>query len=222
MQLDERAKSILVMGFEGSANKIGVGIVRGDGQILTNVRKTYITPPGTGFQPSKTAKHHQQHIIGLTKQACQERPFKTTTTHPRHLKKRMSNLQISQHLLTLGLFFFNFRLMTTQRARMGGPLLSVAIVVRMLSQMWKKPIIPVNHCVGHIEMGRVVTGSQNPVVLYVSGGNTQVIAYSANRYRIFGETIDIAIGNCLHRFARLVNLSNDPSPGYNIEQKAKQ
>eukprot|EP01126_Amoeba_proteus_P067208 TRINITY_DN987_c0_g2_i1.p1 TRINITY_DN987_c0_g2~~TRINITY_DN987_c0_g2_i1.p1 ORF type:complete len:131 (+),score=24.08 TRINITY_DN987_c0_g2_i1:139-531(+) len=101
MQLDERAKSILVMGFEGSANKIGVGIVRGDGQILTNVRKTYITPPGTGFQPSKTAKHHQQHIIGLTKQACQERPFKTTTTHPRHLKKRMSNLQISQHLLTL-------------------------------------------------------------------------------------------------------------------------
>eukprot|EP01126_Amoeba_proteus_P067209 TRINITY_DN987_c0_g2_i10.p1 TRINITY_DN987_c0_g2~~TRINITY_DN987_c0_g2_i10.p1 ORF type:complete len:106 (+),score=14.99 TRINITY_DN987_c0_g2_i10:490-807(+) len=105
---------------------------------------------------------------------------------------------------------------------MGGPLLSVAIVVRMLSQMWKKPIIPVNHCVGHIEMGRVVTGSQNPVVLYVSGGNTQVIAYSANRYRIFGETIDIAIGNCLHRFARLVNLSNDPSPGYNIEQKAKQ
>jgi len=56
--------------------------------------------------------------------------------------------------------------------------------------------------VGHIEMGRLVTGAQNPVVLYVSGGNTQVIAYSDKRYRIFGETIDIAVGNALDRFAR--------------------
>ena len=73
-----------------------------------------------------------------------------------------------------------------------------------------------------IEMGRQVTGAQNPVVLYVSGGNTQVIAYSQQCYRIFGETLDIAVGNCLDRFARVINLSNDPSPGYNIEQMAKQ
>jgi N6-L-threonylcarbamoyladenine synthase len=72
-----------------------------------------------------------------------------------------------------------------------------------------------------IEMGRLVTQADNPVVLYVSGGNSQVIAYSLNRYRIFGETIDIAVGNCLDRFARILNLSNDPSPGYNIEQMAK-
>lgn len=64
--------------------------------------------------------------------------------------------------------------------------------------------------------------SVNPVVLYVSGGNTQVIAYSKQRYRIFGETLDIAVGNCLDRFARVVNLPNDPSPGYNIEQQAKK
>ena len=74
---------------------------------------------------------------------------------------------------------------------------------------------------GHIEMGRIVCGAENPVVLYVSGGNTQVIAYADKRYRIFGETIDIAVGNCLDRFARAIKLSNDPSPGYNIEQLAK-
>jgi N6-L-threonylcarbamoyladenine synthase len=71
-------------------------------------------------------------------------------------------------------------------------------------------------------MGRDITGAQNPVVLYVSGGNTQVIAYSRQCYRIFGETLDIAVGNCLDRFARVINLSNDPSPGYNIEQEAKK
>lgn len=70
-------------------------------------------------------------------------------------------------------------------------------------------------------MGRLITGAKNPTVLYVSGGNTQVIAYSRKRYRIFGETIDIAVGNCLDRFARVLKLSNAPSPGYNIEQMAK-
>lgn len=71
-------------------------------------------------------------------------------------------------------------------------------------------------------MGRLITGARNPTVLYVSGGNTQIIAYYQKRYRIFGETIDIAVGNCLDRFARVLKLSNAPSPGYNIEQMAKQ
>ncbi|KAK7869490.1 hypothetical protein R5R35_002269 [Gryllus longicercus] len=71
-------------------------------------------------------------------------------------------------------------------------------------------------------MGRLITKCNDPTVLYVSGGNTQFIAYSQNRYRIFGETIDIAIGNCLDRFARVLKLSNDPSPGYNIEKMAEK
>lgn len=71
-------------------------------------------------------------------------------------------------------------------------------------------------------MGREITGAENPVVLYVSGGNTQVIAYASQRYRIFGEALDIAVGNCLDRFARTLRISNDPAPGYNIEQMAKK
>ena len=90
---------------------------------------------------------------------------------------------------------------------MGAPLVSVAVVVRTLAQLWKKPIVAVNHCIGHIEMGRLITGARNPIVLYVSGGNTQVIAYSQQRYRIFGETIDIAVGNCLDRFARVLKVN---------------
>ena len=84
--------------------------------------------------------------------------------------------------------------------------MSVAVVARTVAQLWKKPIVAVNHCIGHIEMGRLVTGAVNPTVLYVSGGNTQVIAYLQRRYRIFGETIDIAVGNCLDRFARVLKV----------------
>ena len=105
---------------------------------------------------------------------------------------------------------------------MGAPLVSVAVVARTLAQLLKKPLIAVNHCIGHIEMGRCVTHGFNPTVLYVSGGNTQVIAYSSRRYKIFGETIDIAIGNMIDRVARLFHVSNDPAPGFNIEQLAKQ
>ena len=110
----------------------------------------------------------------------------------------------------------------TKGPGMGAPLVSVAVVARTISQLWNKPLVAVNHCIGHIEMGRLVTGAKNPTVLYVSGGNTQVISYSNKRYHIFGETLDIAVGNCLDRFARLIKLSNDPSPGYNIEQLAKE
>lgn len=104
---------------------------------------------------------------------------------------------------------------------MAAPLSVGALVTRTLARIYKKPIVGVNHCVAHIEMGRLVTKADNPTVLYVSGGNTQVIAYSERRYRIFGETIDMAVGNCLDRFARCIKLSNDPAPGYNIEQLAK-
>lgn len=62
---------VLVIGFEGSANKIGVGIIE-DGKVLSNPRHTFISPPGHGFMPSETAKHHKEHILSLTKQALEE------------------------------------------------------------------------------------------------------------------------------------------------------
>ena len=186
---------MLIMGFEGSANKLGVGIVNEKGEILSNPRVTYITPPGTGFLPRETGEHHRSHILRLTQQALAE--------------AKVSPKDIDCLAYTKG-------------PGMGGPLQNVAVVVRTLSQIWKKPIVAVNHCIGHIEMGRCVTKVLDPIVLYVSGGNTQVLAYSMKRYRIFGETIDIAVGNCIDRFARLLELPNDPAPGYNIEQLAKK
>eukprot|EP00030_Apusomonadida_sp_AF-17_P008051 a846023_108.p1 GENE.a846023_108~~a846023_108.p1 ORF type:complete len:353 (-),score=120.69 a846023_108:13-1014(-) len=183
------------MGFEGSANKLGIGILTSDGLILSNVRHTYITPPGEGFQPSETAAHHREHAIRLVKEALAE--------------AKVTPAEIDVLCYTKG-------------PGMGAPLRSVAVVVRTLAQLWGKPIVAVNHCIAHIEMGRCITGAENPTVLYVSGGNTQVIAYSLRKYRIFGETIDIAVGNVIDRAARLLQLSNDPAPGYNVEQEAKR
>lgn len=59
---------MIALGLEGSANKLGVGILK-DNEILANIRDTYITPPGTGFLPSDTAKHHRDVIVRLIKEA---------------------------------------------------------------------------------------------------------------------------------------------------------
>ncbi|KAJ1531736.1 hypothetical protein ONE63_000399 [Megalurothrips usitatus] len=185
---------VIAIGFEGSANKLGIGIVK-DGVVLSNCRRTYITPPGEGFLPRETAQHHRENALVVLQEALDE------------AKVKPEEIDVVCY---------------TKGPGMGAPLVSTSVVALTVAQLWNKPVIGVNHCIGHIEMGRLITGANNPTVLYVSGGNTQVIAYSRRRYRIFGETIDIAVGNCLDRFARVLKLSNDPSPGYNIEQLAKK
>lgn len=193
------AREYIAIGLEGSANKLGAGIVRhhrnGLVDVLSNPRHTYITPPGSGFLPADTARHHKAWLTKI-------------------IQKALYDAELTMEDVDCICF--------TKGPGMGAPLTAVAMVARTLSLLYNKPLVGVNHCVGHIEMGRLITGAQNPIVLYVSGGNTQVIAYSQQRYRIFGETLDIAVGNCLDRFARVIGLPNDPSPGYNIEQAAKK
>ncbi|KAF5659948.1 glycoprotein endopeptidase kae1 [Fusarium heterosporum] len=190
--------SYIALGCEGSANKLGIGVILHtptETKILSNLRDTFVSPPGTGFLPKDTAAHHRAHFVRLAREALAE--------------ARITPADVDCICYTKG-------------PGMGAPLNSVAVAARALSLLWDRPLVGVNHCVGHIEMGRYITGAENPVVLYVSGGNSQVIAYAEQRYRIFGETLDIAVGNCLDRFARTLEISNDPAPGYNIEQLAKK
>lgn len=102
-----------------------------------------------------------------------------------------------------------------------GPCLrTVATAARAISLSSGVPLIGVNHCIAHIEVGRWMTRAADPVTLYVSGANSQVLAYRAGRYRVFGETLDIGIGNALDKFARSVNLPHPGGP--RIEELAKK
>ena len=168
------------------------------GWVTWTTARTFHSPPGTGFLPQDPAALHRSHFVSLAAAALAE-------------------AEISSPADEIDCVCY------TRGPGMGAPLTSVAVAARALSLLWGgKPLVGVNHCVGHIEMGRVITGAANPVVLYVSGGNTQVIAYAEQRYRIFGETLDIAVGNCIDRFARTLGIPNDPFPGYNVEQLAKK
>jgi N6-L-threonylcarbamoyladenine synthase/protein kinase Bud32 len=106
----------------------------------------------------------------------------------------------------------------SQGPGLGPCLRTVATAARSLALALNVPLVGVNHCVAHVEIGRYATGSQDPVVLYASGANTQVIGYLNGRYRIFGETLDIGIGNALDKFARSKGLPHPGGPA--IEQRA--
>jgi N6-L-threonylcarbamoyladenine synthase/protein kinase Bud32 len=81
-------------------------------------------------------------------------------------------------------------------------------MARALAPFLGVPLVGVNHSIAHIEIGKLKTGACDPVPLYVSGGNTIVSDYDSGRYRIFGETLDIALGNCLDVFARAAGFTH--------------
>lgn len=182
---------MICIGIEGTAEKTGVGIVDSEGNILASQGKQLI-PESGGIHPREAAEHHAASIVPLIKDALSE-----------------ANLDINE-----------IELVAFSRGPGLGPALrTTATAARSLALSLKIPILGVNHCIGHVEIGRLTTGAEDPVSLYVSGGNTQVIAYESERYRIFGETLDIAIGNCLDQFAREVGLGHPGGP--KVEEHAK-
>jgi N6-L-threonylcarbamoyladenine synthase/protein kinase Bud32 len=176
-------EEITCLGIEGTAEKLGVGIVSSGGRILANVVVQQSLK--AGIHPREAAQHHAEHMPQAIAQA---------------LKKAGATLR-------------DIDLIAFSRGPGLGPCLRVAAVsARTLSLSLGKPMVGVNHCIGHIEIGRLLTKAHDPLTLYVSGGNTQVIAYDSGRYRVFGETLDIAVGNCIDQFARRANLGNPGGP----------
>ena len=182
---------MISLGIEGTAEKTGVGIVDDEGNILGMAGKQLFPEKG-GIHPRIAAEHHAKWIPQLIPQAVEE-------------------AGISYNDIDLISF--------SQGPGLGPALRIVATSARTLALSLNKPIIGVNHCIGHVEIGKLDTGAVNPVSLYASGGNSQVIAFESGRYRIFGETLDIAIGNCLDHFGRETGLGHPGGPV--IEKLAK-
>lgn len=175
---------MISLGIEGTAEKTGVGIVDDEGNILSSVGNQLFPKEG-GIHPREAAEHHAYWIPKLIPQAVEEAGIDLTDVD-----------------------FISF----SQGPGLGPALRTVATAARTLSLSLKIPIVGVNHCIGHVEIGKLDTGAINPVSLYVSGGNSQVIAFESGRYRIFGETLDIAVGNCFDHFGRETGLGHPGGP----------
>jgi N6-L-threonylcarbamoyladenine synthase len=175
---------MICLGIESTAHTFGVGIITEEGKPLANVKDSY-TSEKEGIHPTKAKEHHIEVADKVIKDALTE-----------------ANLTLKD----IDLISFS-----------QGPGLPPCLVVGMekakeLSKKHNLPLVGVNHCIAHLSIGELTTGCKDPVLLYVSGANTQIIAYEGKKYRIFGETLDMGIGNFIDSFARLIGIGFPGGP----------
>lgn len=173
---------MICLGIESTAHTFGIGIVK-DKKILANEKDAFTTESG-GMIPNEVAEHHKRVCNIVLDKALEKANVK------------LNDIDVIAYSQGPGL----------DPALWAGHSFSIA-----LSNKLNKPLIGVNHCVAHLEIGQL-TGAKNPVLLYASGANTQIIAYEAGKYRIFGETLDQGIGNVLDSFARHIGLGFPGGP----------
>ncbi|MFZ2070615.1 MAG: bifunctional N(6)-L-threonylcarbamoyladenine synthase/serine/threonine protein kinase [Halobacteriota archaeon] len=176
----------LILGLEGTAWNLSAAVVSGDVPIY-EAESTY-KPPHGGIHPREAAQHHASALKSVVSQVV------SGIEEEGYSLKDIDAVAFSQG------------------PGMGPCLRAVATAARALSLSLNIPLIGVNHCIAHIEIGRWRCGAKDPVVLYVSGANSQVLTYHSGKYRILGETLDIGIGNALDKFARFLGLSHPGGP----------
>jgi len=165
---------MICLGIESTAHTFGCGIMDSDGKILANVKDSYTTEKG-GIHPTEAKNHHI---------ACKDKV-------------------VQDALDSAGLSMDDIDLVSFSQSPGMAPCLVVGMEkAKELAKDFGKPIIGINHCIAHLEIGRVLCKCKDPVMLYASGANTQIIAYEGGKYRIFGETLDNGVGNFLDGFAR--------------------
>ncbi|UCE11849.1 MAG: bifunctional N(6)-L-threonylcarbamoyladenine synthase/serine/threonine protein kinase [Candidatus Thorarchaeota archaeon] len=172
------------LGIEGTAHSFGAAIVSDDGTIHSNIYSMF-SPHEGGIHPREASRYHSE--IG-----------------PELIGKSISTAQIDPSDIDLIAF--------SRGPGLGPCLRTTATMARTLALTMSIPLVGVNHCVAHIEIGCLESGFHDPVTVYVSGGNTQIIAYAGKRFRTFGETMDIAIGNMLDVLGRSLGMPFPAGP----------
>ncbi len=180
-----------VLGIESSAHTFGVGVW--DGERIAANEKAFYKPKKGGIHPRKAADFLAENAGEVLGAAVKKGGVK------------LADFDAFAFTAGPGL----------------GPCLQVgAAAAKSLAARFGKPLVPVNHCVAHIEVTKFFTGMKDPVVVYVSGGNTQILILEEKRYRVLGETLDIGLGNLLDSFGREMGL--EWAHGSVIEELARK
>src|SRR5918992_3243801 len=178
--------NICCLGIESTAHTFGCSIIQFDsikkkGEILSEIRSIYKAPNGAGIHPREASRHHLDKAPDLLRNVLKKANIKP------------KEIDLISYSAGPGL----------------GPCLRIgAVIARSLSSFYDIPLIPVNHALGHIELGIKLTDLNNPLTLLVSGGHTMILVYHKNKWRVFGETLDITIGQLLDQIGRSMGFAS--------------
>ncbi len=172
------------LGIESTAHTFGASVVNEKCEILSNEKAMYTTEKG-GLIPRELTEHHYKK-------------------GPEVIRNALEKARVGMKDIDLIAF--------SQGPGIGNALRVGAITARQLSLLNDIPLVGVNHCVAHVEIGRELCKAEDPVLLYASGANTQIICFENDYYRVFGETLDIGIGNFLDTFGRKIGMGFPAGP----------
>lgn len=175
----------LILGIESTAHTFGASIASNEGRILSDAKRIYIPVKGRGIHPREAAQHHSSIADAVIRDAFRDAKVAA---------RKLDGVAVA---LGPGL----------------GPTLRIgATLARAIASRLQIPLIPVHHAIGHIEIGALTTDSRDPLVVLLSGGHTTIAAFANRRWRIYGETEDITLGNLLDMFARAAGLASPGGP----------
>jgi len=176
---------LISLGIESSAYAFGIGIVRGSGEILANEKAIYKPTSGKGLIPHEAAVFHKKNAEIVLNNALEK------------AKLSLDKIDVISYTAGAGIPLC---------------LLVGAELAIKISKNYKKPLVKVCHQIGHLEIGKLTTGVKDPIFVYTSGGNSQIIVFTEGRYIVAGETEDIALGNCFDVVAREMGLDMPGGP----------
>jgi N6-L-threonylcarbamoyladenine synthase len=177
---------MLCLGIESTAHTFACSVIKQYGSkfypnILSDVRDTFKAPEGSGIHPREAARHHALVAIDV-------------------LKKSLALSKID---------FKDLDLIAYSAGPGLGPCLRIgAVIARSISSFYDIKLIPINHALGHIELGMSLTNSKDSLVLLVSGGHTMLLVFNNSSWRVIGETLDITLGQLLDQFGRHLGLAS--------------
>jgi len=185
------AKPLTVLGIETSCDETAASVVRGlppgPGEILSNVvvGQAAAHRPYGGVVPEIAARAHVEVLDGVIAQALDE--------------AKLSLADVDAIAATAG------------PGLIGGVMVGL-VSAKGLALAAGKPLIAVNHLEAHALSARLSAGLEFPfLLLLISGGHCQLMAAEAvGRYRLYGATIDDAVGEAFDKTAKLLGL---PYPG---------
>lgn len=188
---------IKILAIESSCDETSVAIVKNGQEVLAMKTNTQISTHEKygGVVPEVASRMHCENITIVLNEALEE-----------------ANLTIDEI----------DAIAVTYGPGLLGSLLVGVNFAKTLSLIYKKPLIAVNHLIGHIYANNIESKLSFPLLtLIVSGGHTELLYMEDDyKFKLLGQTLDDAIGECYDKVAKVLGEKYPGGP--NIERLARE
>lgn len=213
----KKKKEITILGIETSCDETAASLLKiknGKFEIISNVVSSQVKIHARygGIVPEVAARKHAENIVPVLNAALANL-FKSSLINIRQSKFVKINKIIDAIAVTNGPGLITSLLVGVEAAK-------------TLAFLTRKPLIPVNHLLGHIYINfinnhQLINNRQQlfpAICLVVSGGHTElVLMRDFENFKKIGQTLDDAAGECFDKVAKILGLGYPGGPAIATE-----